>query len=66
MENATAPTSILDEELNNYFEHSFFQYTGHHSPSNKGILILSPKSSFKHPSFTNIEKITEKTVKDLK
>ncbi|BDZ71420.1 hypothetical protein [Methanobacterium petrolearium] len=63
MENGTDKPFIPIEILKEYMDGVFFLFRGHHIPSNKNILIVSPKKDFRHPCFNNI-KNTKKTIKE--
>lgn len=63
IDNGTNEPFIPTEMLKEYIDGLRFLFRGHHTPSNKDILIISPKKDFKHPCFSRIEN-THKTIKE--
>lgn len=60
MDHRTGEPIIPIGMLKEYFDGDFFLFRGYHMPSNKNILIMSPKEDFKHPCFTKIENTNKK------
>lgn len=61
IENVFGEMFVPIEMLQDFINGMLFIFTGHHIPSNKDILIMSPKKNFIHPCFNKITN-TGKTI----